>query len=267
MKKKLFTCVSCGKLTSSTNPDIAESKLCKECRIRPKTESEIIPNVAKSIDGKWYPLKSKFKIEKIDRDVDVDDTYSGKKYKITIKFPTKFRTGIYPKQLALEGIKEKWGCYYYGFSESEISKEMKILAGKVKDLQRQNKILKERNWALERHFTKTFFDKDQEIQKREKTREECSLCLGEIDLKKEIEGRDFIWNDGEAMHLKCASEDFTYTCKKCGTLFLELEEDGCSECGGKIIPISKEEVRKRLVYNALDHYLPEELRDKVILKE
>lgn len=234
-----------------------------------KQEPKIIPNKAKSVEGKWYPFQAQYQITEITK---LDDERSGsKQYRITISFPDEARTGINPSEFAIQGRPQDkdygWKCFYYGMTEKEVPEEMRKMAKVIRELRRYNRNLQSRNRKLEAHFTKTIYDEEREREKMEGYNiQECQFCGDRIDTKRDLEGRDYTYvgEDGDLAHLDCAVEAFSYVCSspECATLWTEdTEGDGtCPECHSELKKISAEEVKKRLVYNALQHYVPEELR-------
>lgn len=223
----------------------------------------IIPNRAKSTEGKWYGYSAQYKIT----EVKSLDEKEKKAYRITLTFPTAARTGIYPKEITIQESADDehgWACYYYGMSEKEVSKAMRKMARRIAELQRLNNRLRRRNLQLESHFTKTIFDNEREQENRKgHDMRECEFCTSEIDTTKAVEGRDFTYlGEGEIAHINCAVKEFQYVCAECGTLW-GLDNGGeCEECNGSLDTITKKEVLKKLTYDAVQHYLPSELRGR-----
>jgi len=64
----------------------------KKAKEPPKEPSKIIPNDAKSEEGKWYPFASEFKLEEILKKDDIDyEENHYPCYKLTIKFSDEAR--------------------------------------------------------------------------------------------------------------------------------------------------------------------------------
>lgn len=74
---------------------------------------------------------------------------------------------------------------------------------------------------------------------------DCNDCDKQIDLIKEVEGKDYTQDeDGEFHHIKCYVKQFEYQCSDCqawwGGGFEEEDEEGnpimnCSECNGELL--------------------------------
>lgn len=228
----------------------------------------ILPNAAKSVEGKWYGFRGKFKIDEVKQDPDVDETSKQRKFRITIVFPTKPRKGIYPKELALVGDTDgnSWGCFGYRVFEKEMSKQMLRAAGQLRDARREIRRLKLRNHALERRFSQTAFENEYRHDVQSYKKQDCEFCGVTIDKEKTIEGKDWVYLlEEEIAHLECATTHLNFRCTKCGILWGDDHEEGCPECGGQLEGLSRNEVRDRLKFDALKKYLPEELRERVVM--
>ena len=236
-----------------------------------KPEPKIIPNVAKSEEGKWYVFQSEYKIEEVEKkdSPDYDET-NYPHYKFTIKFPDDARTGIFPKDLVIVGKDKSWSCHYYGAIHEEIEDYIIRMANKIKSLKNDNERLRTRNRKLEHHFTKTFFDEEQINLRESREKEMCEYCNKEINKKTELEGRDWFYLVEEGiMHVDCGVKSFDHKCDDCGMVTSHdyIDGDGCPECSGKVRKISQKQVKQSLLYSVLKKYLPKELHDKVMLKD
>ncbi len=239
-----------------TEPSNIVSKVGKE-----------LPNKAKSIEGQWYDYNGKFKIEPIKKQSDVDDNDRYRKYKVTVTFPTKAAVGVAFDQIELTSSNPKehnWSNFWYHMHEDDVPAELQRLIRMVKDLRHENKKLKERNQALEKHFSLTAFEQDLQEQKHDEETPNCEKCWDVIDKKKLIEGKDWVQDsEGQYMHLECAAETYNYRCQECHLLWGEDHDEGCPECGGELKPITTDDARQALQFDALKHYLPKELLGNV----
>src|SRR3970040_2923827 len=157
----------------------------------PKEPPKIIPNDAKSEEGRWYPFASEFKLEEILKKDDIDyEENHYPCYKLTIKFSDEARKGIYPKDLVLIGTNQDWGSYYYRGMDEGVENYVIRMANRIKSMKSELARLRSRNHALELHFTKTRFDEDREQFRRDHETENCEYCNESIDKKKQIEGKD-----------------------------------------------------------------------------
>lgn len=236
-----------------------------------KTEEQlpdnIVPNDVKSIEGQWYTITTYFKIEKAKIDTIENPAPRHIPYKLTIKFPTEVRAGWYPRDITLTSEDERsYSNYGQGFDDS---KSVKQLKQKLRDAKRYNFILARRNARLEQHFSKTSWEQKEEMWKKNRDKPECDYCGKEINMKKAIEGQDFIFMmEGEVIHLKCTPKMFNSICSECGICWSDSDDDShCSECGGNLIPANEKEILKHCQYNAIQHYLPKELQDKIVFKK
>jgi len=242
----------------------------KKAKEPPKEPPKIIPNDAKSEEGKWYPFASEFKLEEILKKDDIDyEENHYPCYKLTIKFSDEVRKGIYPKDLVLIGTNQDWGSYYYRGMDEGVENYVIRMANRIKSMKSELARLRSRNHALELHFTKTRFDEDREQLRRDHETENCEYCNESIDKKKLIEGKDWFYLAEEGiMHIECGVKSFGHKCKKCGFVFeYDFDSEGCPECGGHVERATVKEVRNNLTYSAIKKYLPEELRDRVVLKD
>ena len=222
-----------------------------------------LPNNAKSIEGKWYPFSGFYKVTTI-KPLDEEK----QAYRFTVTFPTNVRTGIYPKEFAVQELKDDlncgWACYYYGMNEKDVPREMRKMSAQIRELRRFNQRLQRRNRRLEDHFTKTLYDEEQERKNRDGYDiADCEFCSEKIDTKKDVEGRDFCYvGDGDMAHIDCAIKEFQYVCTECEYLWAEDFSTGCQECHAPLRRVKPGEVHKSLVYDALQHYAPHELKGK-----
>jgi len=106
-----------------------------------------LPNRSKSIAGKWYSFRGRYKIEECKEQPDKEH----KAYRITVQFPSRPRIGIYPKEIALVGPPHhRWACFYYqssnvdlGPSQTEFIDTLRRFTGHIEAIQFENR---ENNW-------------------------------------------------------------------------------------------------------------------------
>src|SRR5690348_4585100 len=153
------SCPACGDYHNSSED------VCQKCGynfVTQKTKDgksfdKIVPNNAKSVEGVWYPFEGKFKIEEAKSATD-EHAQRHKPYVLTITFPDEVRTGMYPRDLRLAMQDGKGTSFYYiGYNEDKAG--VKRLHQRIKDLTRFNRTLIQRNQALEKHFSQTYFEK------------------------------------------------------------------------------------------------------------
>jgi len=230
-----------------------------------------IPNDHKSEAGKWYDFDGQIKVEEVEKDFDqYDHNEKQPVYRISLKIPSKYAVGIHKKECVISGVERNWATYYYQGLSDPIPKAMMNMSSKIRDLNRQLNELKQRNHALELHFTRTRFEEDLEYSRRKKEKEECQYCYKEIEKTKQIEGRDWFYlNEDGIMHINCGVKCFDSICTECNAVFEAdyCEEDGCPNCDGRMRSAKKKEIKEHLVYNAIKRYLPNELQNKVVMKE
>ena len=228
----------------------------------------ILPNRAKTPQGEWVGFRGQLMIEPIKRDgTDQSDTYHGTKYRISIKIPEMVGRGVNLYEIVLKADNDSWGKFHNPLDGKDVPDALRKMVAQIKDLQRQNKRLQKRNRSLERHFSRTAWDEEQERFRRDPMKVQCDSCMEDIDREKAIEGKDYCMDsEGEYLHIECAVERFSVQCQKCHLLWADDDhEDGCPECGGKLLGLPESEIRKHLTYDAVKHYLPKELHDKVKL--
>lgn len=258
------SCPNCGKYND--HKDVCEK--CGYNYITQKTKDgktldHIVPNNVKSVLGEWYPFSGKFKIEKAKSDTD-ENPQRFTPYVLTVTFPNDARTGFYPRDMRLASEDGQSTSYYYnGYGTDE--NRTKHLLQRIKDLQRYNSSLIKQNRELSKHFSLTWFEKEQQEQKERRMRFDCDHCGDPIDKKILIEGKDFIETEDGALHLKCAYFVYNSFCTNC-SLAYSSDERTCDECGEALTHAEKKEMIDFLTFDAIKKHLPEELRDKVILK-
>jgi hypothetical protein len=231
---------------------------------------EIVPNEVKSIEGKWYDFESKYKIEKAKIDTVENQNVRHTPYKISITIPSSIRRGFHPRDLELltfdEDGKKSGGSYYYGGMDLEPTRQ-KHIHQKLRDLRKENFRLKKRNKALEKHFSRTAFDEEQDNWKKTRDEYECEYCGKPISVKISIEGADYVYLEEGVIHLKCSPYMFNSICKSCDIVWAQEDMEGrCEECGGSLSNLKGDKIIEYFRYDAIKKHLPEELRDKVILK-
>ena len=85
----------------------------------------------------------------------------------------------------------------------------------------------------------------------------CCHCSGALDFKRPVVQS----TEGEYAHVTCSIRHTTHQCTECGLMVGDVdkydEEDGCMECGGKLVKISKAQASRQLQRTTLADADPE----------